>query len=130
MPFGVANPVPAVNTPYCSGAVPSGWPASACSAKLAVTPYHGSGTAPNSLKLVIQGMPFLLPSQNRERLGSLVAALQLFVITRSIDGPPERRMPCGRRALNDISNELYQRWRFGSLLSTFATALTFAALTL
>jgi len=38
MPLGWVKPVPAVNTPYWSGAVPSGTPASACSAPLTVMP--------------------------------------------------------------------------------------------
>src|SRR5205823_652498 len=59
-------------------------------------------------------MLFLLPSQKSSRLGSLVAALQLLVMTRSIDGPPEMRTPWGSRAFSEISNELYQRERFGS----------------
>src|SRR5262249_47444477 len=115
---------------YCSGAVPSGMPASAWSAPLTLIPYHGSGYVPASLNVVSHGMLLADPSQNSSRFGSLAAALQLLVIVLSIDAPPNTRAPPGRRVFRFSSMLLYQRFRFGSVLSTFCTALAFAVLTL
>src|SRR5581483_7659262 len=104
MPFGCVKPVPAVNTPYCSGAVPS-CVGSDWRPPLTLMPY-GSGYVPNSFTAVIHGMLFCDPSQKSDRLGSLPAALQLFVISRSVDVPPEMRAPPGIRELKFNSIEL------------------------
>ena len=85
---------------------------------------------PASLKVVSHGMLFFEPSQKSSRLGSLAAALQLLVMVRSIDEPPNSRAPPGSRVLKFSSTLLYQRFRFGSVLSTFWTAPPLAALTL
>src|SRR5690349_5540372 len=129
MPFGCVKPVPAVKTPYCSGAVPI-WVGNDWMPALTDTPYHGSGYVPNSLTLVTHGTLFLVPSQKSSRLGSFPAALQLFVNSLSVAVPPDTLAPPGSRELKFSSMLLYQRCRFGSLLSTNVTALTFAALML
>jgi hypothetical protein len=49
---------------------------------------------------------------------------------RSVEVPPNSRAPRGSRALKFNSTPLYQRCRFGSLLSTFCTAASLAGLTL
>src|SRR5262249_58052242 len=99
-------------------------------APFTVMPYHGSGYVPASFNDVCHGMLFCEPSQKRSRLGSVDAAEQPLVMMRSMELPPKTRAPRGRRALTFSSMPLYQRCRFGSVLSTFCTALAFAALTL
>ena len=76
---------------------------------------------PASLTDVCHGMLFFEPSQNCSRFGSLAAALQLLVSRRSVAVPPETRAPPGSREFTFSSILLYQRCRFGSLLSRYVT---------